>query len=83
MVIIPSGLEIFRSKNTKNLPASLAHSHRVQFASLTSLSAPRARDLIVALRAPSFLNLALSVRFYALRIHFANTSGHFDFLDLV
>ena len=36
----------------KNLPASRAHSHRAQLASLASLSAPRARDSIVALRAP-------------------------------
>ena len=36
----------------KNLPASGAHSHRAQLASLASLSAPRARDLIVAFRAP-------------------------------
>ena len=43
----------------KNLPASRAHSHRAQLASLASLSAPRARDLIVALRARSC----------ALRIH--------------
>ena len=35
----------------KNLPASRAHSHRAQLASLASLSAPRARDSIVALRA--------------------------------
>ena len=43
----------------KNLPASPAHSHRAQLASLASLSAPRARDFIVALRARSC----------ALRIH--------------
>ena len=43
----------------KNLPAWWAHSHRAQLASLASLSAPRARDLIVALRARSC----------ALRIH--------------
>ena len=36
----------------KNLPALRAHSHRAQLASLASLSAPRARNLIVALRAP-------------------------------
>ena len=38
-------------------------------ASLASLSAPGARDLIVALRAPFFLDLALSAWSYALRIH--------------
>ena len=41
---------------TKNLPASRAHSHCAlcaQLASLVSLSAPRARDSIVALRARS------------------------------
>ena len=43
----------------KNVPASRAHSHRAQLASLACLSAPRARDLIVALRARSC----------ALRIH--------------
>ena len=46
----------------KNLPASRAHSHRAlcaQLASLASLSAPRARDSIVELRARSC----------ALRIH--------------
>ena len=50
----------------KNLPASRAHSHRAQ---LASLSAPKARDLIVALRAPFFLDLALRARSCALRIH--------------
>ena len=30
---------------------------------------PTARDLIVALRAPFFLDLALSAQSYALRIH--------------
>ena len=35
------------------------HALRAQLASLASLSAPRARDLIVALRAPFFLDLAL------------------------
>ena len=53
----------------KNLPASPAHSHRAQLASLVSLSARRARDLIVALRAPFFLDIALKARSYALRIH--------------
>ena len=53
----------------KNLPASRAHSHRAQLVSLASLSAPRARDLIVALRAPFFLDLALRARSCALRIH--------------
>ena len=37
-------------------------------ASLASLSAPRARDSIVALRAPEFLNVALRARSCALRI---------------
>ena len=53
----------------KNLPASRAHSHRALCAQLASLSAPRARDLIVALRAPIFLDLALRARSCALRIH--------------
>ena len=53
----------------KNLSASQAHSHRAQIASLASLSAPRARDLIVALRAPFFLDLALRARSCALHIH--------------
>ena len=42
-------------QDKKNLPASRAHSHRAlraQLASRASLSAPRARDSIVALRAP-------------------------------
>ena len=59
-------------KNLKNLPASRAHSHRAlraQLASLASLSAPRARDSIVALRAPFLLDLALRARSCALRIH--------------
>ena len=37
-------------------------------ASLASLSTPRARDLIVALRAPIFLDLVLRARSCALRI---------------
>ena len=37
--------------------------------SLASLSAPRARDSIVALRAPFFLDLAFRARSCALRIH--------------
>ena len=56
----------------KNQPALRAHSHRAvraQLASLASLSVPRARDLIVALRAPEFLNVALPARSCALRIH--------------
>ena len=63
--------EIIRvgTPNVENLPASRAHSHRAQLASLASLSAPRARDLIVALRAPNFLDLALCARSCALRIH--------------
>ena len=48
-----------------------AHSHRAQLASLASLSAPRARDSIVALRAPFFLDIALRARSCALRIHFS------------
>ena len=48
----------------KNLPALRAHSHRAQLASLASLSAPRARDLVVALRAPEFLNVALRAPFF-------------------
>ena len=63
--------------NKKNLSASWAHSHRAlgaQLASLASLSAPRARDSIVALRAPEysivalrapeFLNVALRAPFF-------------------
>ena len=38
-------------------------------ASLVSLSTPRARDLIIALRAPFFLDLALRAWSCALRIH--------------
>ena len=34
------------NKNKKYLPASQAHSHRTQFASLACLSAPRARGFI-------------------------------------
>ena len=51
----------------KNLPASRAHSHcalRAQLASLASLSSPRARDSIVALRSPEFLNVALRAPFF-------------------
>ena len=51
----------------KNLPAPRAHSHcalGAQLASLASLSAPRARDSIVALRAPEFLNVALCAPFF-------------------
>ena len=50
---------IFNKYIQKNLPASRALSHCAQLASLASLSAPRARDSIVALRARSC----------ALRIH--------------
>ena len=46
-----------------------AHSHCALCAQLASLSAPRACDLIVALRAPFFLDLALRARSCALRIH--------------
>ena len=53
----------------KNLPASQAHSRRTLRAQLANLSAPGARDLIVALRASFFLDLALSARSYAFRIH--------------
>ena len=48
----PRRAQIYKQKN---LPASRAHSHcalSAQLASLASLSAPRARDSIVALRAP-------------------------------
>ena len=58
--------------DNKNLPASRAHSRRAlraQLASLASLSAPGARDSIVTLRAPFFLELALRARSCALRIH--------------
>ena len=53
----------------KNLPALRAHSHRALRAQLASLSAPRARDSIVALRAPFFLDLALRARSCAHRIY--------------
>ena len=43
--------------NTINLPASRTYSYRAQFALLASVSAPRARDLIVAPRAPFFLDI--------------------------
>ena len=39
------------------------------FSSRAALSAPRARDLIVALHAPFFLDLTLRARSCALRIH--------------
>ena len=74
-----AGLKMFYIRMEKNLPASRAHSHRAQLASLASLSAPRARDSIVALRAPELLNVALRAPFFldlalrarscALRIH--------------
>ena len=51
-------LRIVKNKK-KNLPALRAHPRRAQLVSLASLSVPRARDLIVALRA----------RTCALRIH--------------
>ena len=54
----------------KNLLASLAHSHRAlraQLASLARMSAPGARDLIiVALRAPTYVNFALRAQCCAL-----------------
>ena len=53
----------------KNVPALRAHSHRALRAQLTRLSAPRARDLIVALRARFFSDSALNARSYVLRIH--------------
>ena len=53
----------------KNLPASRAHSHRALRAQLASVSAPRARESIVALRAMFFLDLALCARSCALHIH--------------
>ena len=65
-VLLISPLNLATKCIRKNLPASRAHSHRAQ---LASLSAPRARDLIVALRAPIFLDLALRARSWALRIH--------------
>ena len=62
-------LAVFGHNSTnKNLPASRAHSHRALRAQLASLSAPRARDLIVTLRAPFFLDIALRARSCALRI---------------
>ena len=67
-----SEIHQFTNLNKKNLPASRAHSHRAlraQLASLASLSAPRARDLVVALRAPFFLDLALRARSCALHLH--------------
>ena len=60
---------LYQMCNKKNLPASREHSYRAQLASLASLSAPRARDSIVALRAPEFLNVALRARSCALCIH--------------
>ena len=55
----------------KNLLASLAHSHRAlraQLASLARMSVPRARDLmVVALRAPTYVNFALRAQCCALR----------------
>ena len=58
---------------TKNLLASLAHSHRALRAQLARISAPRARDLIVvALRAPTYMNFALDFTFN-LRLHFYNS----------
>ena len=51
----------------KNLLASLAHSHRAQLASLARMSAPRTRDLmVVALRAPTYMNFALRAQCYVL-----------------
>ena len=56
---------LYKKKNgkKKNLLASLAHSHRAlraQLAALARMSAPRARDLmVVALRAPTYMNFAL------------------------
>ena len=58
----------FLNSKIKNLLASRAHSNRALRAQLASLSAPGARDLIVALRAPFFLDLALRARSCALRI---------------
>ena len=56
--------------NAKNLLASLAHSHRAlraQLVSLARISAPRARDLmVVALRAPTYVNFALRAQCCAL-----------------
>ena len=54
--------EVFKSPYLKK-------SYRAQLASLVNLSAPRARDLIVAIRALFFLDLALSAQSYTFRIH--------------
>ena len=56
--------------NQKNLLALLAHSHhalRARLASLARMSAHRARDLmVVALRAPTYVNFALRAQCCAL-----------------
>ena len=72
-------MDFLHKIDLKNLPASRAHSHRTQLASIASVSAPRARDFVTALRAPEFLNVALRAPFFldlvlrarscALRIH--------------
>ena len=73
MKVISLFLKIYNSGGikVKNLLASLAHSHRAlraQVASLTRMSAPRARDLmVVALRAPTYVNFALRAQCCALR----------------
>ena len=57
LVIISSAVSYVRKDtllSKKNLPASRAHSHR-------ALRAPKACDLIVALRAPFFLDLAFAL----------------------
>ena len=63
------------SVNNKNLPASRAHSHRAQLASLASLSAPGTRDLIVALRDRScalriHLSLFIIIRYWKAQTNF-------------
>ena len=61
--------EVKKIKLKKSARFEGTFSSRAQLASLASLSAPRARDSIVALRAPFFLDLALRARSCALRIH--------------
>ena len=69
---------LFFPKNNKKKSARFAGTFSTR-ASLASLSAPRARDSIVALRVPEFLNVTLRALFFldlalrawscALRIH--------------
>ena len=67
--VLHSCSERGRNKIIKSARFAGTFSSRAQLASLASLSAPRARDSIVALRAPEFLNVALRARSCALRIH--------------